>query len=233
MPKNITSVNWYMPYYRLPDGLDYDTETGKITGTPTETGEFEIPVSVSTNYGSDDETIKMIVKAGPPVAPNDIVIGIGTVSTVAIGETIYVPLSLFGVRNVTPSDEITIQQVTFSLNSPSSSTTTFYSNEFDNSYLYTSIDKETGNIVITRKKTGVAGSGNYARRHVRIKTNKGYCKGTISNAPNWFRAYITSAHTDLRVGVFKSESSSGTPTFSSATTVGTLTSSNYRSNYIY
>ena len=48
----------------LPDGLSFSTSTGAITGTPTETGTFEIPISVSNDCGTDSMTLVITVTSG-------------------------------------------------------------------------------------------------------------------------------------------------------------------------
>ena len=63
MPKNITSVNWTAT--NLPTGLSIGQSTGKISGTPNvQPGDYTASVTVTTNYGSDTENIK--IKVGTP-----------------------------------------------------------------------------------------------------------------------------------------------------------------------
>ena len=59
MPKNITSVEWQAQ--DIPSGLAFDKATGTFTGTPSAAGDFTVPVSVTTNYGSDTKNV--LVKA--------------------------------------------------------------------------------------------------------------------------------------------------------------------------
>ncbi len=59
MPKNITSVNWTAS--SIPSGMNFDTSTGTFSGSPDEPGEYSVPVSVTTNYGSDTKDVKIIV----------------------------------------------------------------------------------------------------------------------------------------------------------------------------
>ena len=63
MPKNITSVNWTAT--NLPSGLSIGQSTGKISGTPNvQPGDYTASVTVTTNYGTDTENIK--IKVGTP-----------------------------------------------------------------------------------------------------------------------------------------------------------------------
>lgn len=64
MSKIITSVNWSAT--GLPSGLSLDAGTGTISGTPTTEGEYDVPVTVTTNYGTDTKNIKVNVEAGGP-----------------------------------------------------------------------------------------------------------------------------------------------------------------------
>lgn len=71
MPKNITNVSWTAS--DLPSGLSFDSTTGTFSGTPNEPGEYCIPVSVTTNYGSDTKDVMIMVdipyiEVEPPLA---------------------------------------------------------------------------------------------------------------------------------------------------------------------
>lgn len=73
MAKNITSVVWSAT--GLPSGLSINASTGVISGTPNvQPGTYTATVSVTTNYGSDTQTITIIVAipAGwlPIIDPN-------------------------------------------------------------------------------------------------------------------------------------------------------------------
>ncbi|MBR0204990.1 MAG: putative Ig domain-containing protein, partial [Synergistaceae bacterium] len=59
MPKNITSVEWQA--LDIPPGLAFDQATGTFTGTPGEAGDFTVPVTVTTNYGTDTKDV--LIKA--------------------------------------------------------------------------------------------------------------------------------------------------------------------------
>ena len=48
----------------LPNGLEVDSSSGLIFGTPLETGEFNSTVTISNISGSDSETIKLVVLRG-------------------------------------------------------------------------------------------------------------------------------------------------------------------------
>ena len=60
MPKIITSVNWSAQ--NVPSGLSFDPQTGLFSGTPVETGEYTIPVTVQTNYGKDTKDVLLGVR---------------------------------------------------------------------------------------------------------------------------------------------------------------------------
>ena len=62
MPPNITRVRWSAQ--NLPWGLVFNESTGTFTGTPTDEGEYTVPVKVETNYGSDQKNVEIIVE--PP-----------------------------------------------------------------------------------------------------------------------------------------------------------------------
>ena len=60
MSKNITFSSWYAD--NLPNGISFDANGGVFSGSPNVTpGEYLVPVSVSTNYGSDSKDIRFIV----------------------------------------------------------------------------------------------------------------------------------------------------------------------------
>ena len=76
MSKQITSVLWEAE--NLPDGLSINSSTGVISGTPNvQPGEYTATVKVTTNYGSDTETIKIIVAIPeswlPVIDPNQVI----------------------------------------------------------------------------------------------------------------------------------------------------------------
>ena len=60
MPKNITSVEWQAQ--DIPSGLAFDSQTGTFTGTGEEAGIFTIPVTVTTNYGTDTKDVKITIE---------------------------------------------------------------------------------------------------------------------------------------------------------------------------
>lgn len=63
MEKKITRVRWRAE--NVPWGMDFDERTGIFTGTPEETGEFVVPVTVETNYGKDTkDVIIKVIKSG-------------------------------------------------------------------------------------------------------------------------------------------------------------------------
>lgn len=59
MEKKITRVRWRAE--NVPWGMDFDERTGIFSGTPEETGEFIVPVTIETNYGKDTRNVKIIV----------------------------------------------------------------------------------------------------------------------------------------------------------------------------
>lgn len=61
MSKIITYSNWSA--INVPSGISFDTSSGIFSGTPNaETGEYTIPVSVQTNYGSDSKDVTILVE---------------------------------------------------------------------------------------------------------------------------------------------------------------------------
>ena len=67
MEKRITSVQWSAS--NLPAGLSFDTATGTFSGTPSEAGDYTVPVSVKTNYGENAKDIKISVAEGVKAYP--------------------------------------------------------------------------------------------------------------------------------------------------------------------
>ena len=43
-------------------GVSFNEQTGTFSGTPTDIGEYIVPVHVETNYGYDDKDVKIIVE---------------------------------------------------------------------------------------------------------------------------------------------------------------------------
>ena len=232
MPKLITNVDWGSS--GLPNGVSIDKSTGKISGTPTEVGTFNVPASVVTNYGSANETLKMIVNPGNPVAPKNIYISVGSsksTSVVLTGDTIYLPLNLFGIRGIAPFGDAKILSTRFCTNTPTLSTTVIYYDEIENTGQYLSIDKATGNLIWRRKKYSLGGTNSFTYRYISINTDKGYVKGTLSLDNNWFGFYVyTGSSGDLATC---GDVNTSSRTVRDKVIVGTLTKSNYRSNVIY
>ena len=65
MPPRITEVQWGYTG-RLPSGISFKEETGTFSGTPTKAGEYTIPVTVWTDYGTDTKDVKIVVKTAEP-----------------------------------------------------------------------------------------------------------------------------------------------------------------------
>ena len=59
MPPKITQVSWSAS--NLPLGINFDKSTGKFSGTLDEAGEYDVPVKVETNYGSDEKYVHISV----------------------------------------------------------------------------------------------------------------------------------------------------------------------------
>ena len=62
MPPKITRVRWKAE--NVPWGVSFNEQTGTFTGTPDDIGEYVVPVTVETNYGTDTKDVKIIVE--PP-----------------------------------------------------------------------------------------------------------------------------------------------------------------------
>ena len=60
MGKKITSVLWSAS--NLPLGLSFSTVSGTFSGTPRTAGDYTVPVTVKTNYGTDTKNVKISVK---------------------------------------------------------------------------------------------------------------------------------------------------------------------------
>ena len=59
MGKKITSVLWSAS--NLPSGLSFNTASGTFSGTPTTTGDYTVPVTVTTNYGTDTKNVRVAI----------------------------------------------------------------------------------------------------------------------------------------------------------------------------
>ncbi len=94
---NITSYN---KTGALPDGVSFDTTTGIISGTATQTGEFPIEVSVTDKDGeSNKQSFVIKVTGTPPV--------IDTISEQAIKKDVAFSSDLSVFVNKTQNDDIT------------------------------------------------------------------------------------------------------------------------------
>lgn len=81
----------------LPGGLTYDAETGKISGTPSESGIFTVTVAASNIRGSVEETLELQVVAGPVIATDSL-------DPVELGAEYSVTLGISGY----PDPEVTV-----------------------------------------------------------------------------------------------------------------------------
>ena len=61
MPPKITRVRWSAQ--SIPWGMRFDENTGTFSGTPEDAGEYTVPVTVETNYGSDTKDVTVNVKS--------------------------------------------------------------------------------------------------------------------------------------------------------------------------
>lgn len=60
MSKIISSSIWSA--HDIPNGISFDSNLGVFSGTPNvPAGEYVVPVSVSTNYGSDNKDVRFII----------------------------------------------------------------------------------------------------------------------------------------------------------------------------
>ncbi len=60
MPLNITQVQWSAS--NLPSGIEFNETTGTFSGTPHEAGDYVVPVTVQTNYGTDTKDVFIMVE---------------------------------------------------------------------------------------------------------------------------------------------------------------------------
>ena len=60
MPKNITRVKWEAS--GLPFGVSFDERDGTFSGSPEDIGTHTIPVTVTTNYGTDTKDVFLRVE---------------------------------------------------------------------------------------------------------------------------------------------------------------------------
>ena len=67
MEKRITSVQWSAT--GLPAGLSFNTATGTFSGTPESAGEYNVPVTVRTNYGENTKNVLISVEEAATAYP--------------------------------------------------------------------------------------------------------------------------------------------------------------------
>lgn len=60
MPIDLSNVNWTAS--NIPAGLSFNTRTGVFSGTPTEAGEYTVPVSVNNGYGTDQKDVSIVIE---------------------------------------------------------------------------------------------------------------------------------------------------------------------------
>ena len=65
--KNSIAVEWALTEGTLPAGLEFDTDTGKITGTPEECcTNLELTFTATNDVGSNSKTLKLTIKGVKP-----------------------------------------------------------------------------------------------------------------------------------------------------------------------
>lgn len=60
MPPRITRVRWSAQ--KNPFGMAFSEVTGVFSGTPEVAGEYTVPVTVETNYGTDTKDVRVVVR---------------------------------------------------------------------------------------------------------------------------------------------------------------------------
>ena len=60
MPKQITRVKWSAR--NIPYGVAFDENTGTFSGSPVNAGDYSVPVTVQTNYGSDTKDVALNIE---------------------------------------------------------------------------------------------------------------------------------------------------------------------------
>lgn len=60
MPKQITMVKWSAK--DIPYGVAFDENTGTFSGSPLNAGDYIVPVTVQTNYGTDTKNVALNIE---------------------------------------------------------------------------------------------------------------------------------------------------------------------------
>ncbi len=64
-------ITWSITAGALPDGLSLESDTGKISGTPTSTGTSTFTVTATNTYGSASKEMSITVQAGSTIVDKD------------------------------------------------------------------------------------------------------------------------------------------------------------------
>lgn len=89
------TINWNLTG-ELPVGLSLDKSTGLISGTPTETGSFDLTVAASNDYGREVKTFTLNVNSSAPVIETSADLGSFTA-----GQELSIQLSALGMTPMT------------------------------------------------------------------------------------------------------------------------------------
>lgn len=104
MPPKITRVRW--DAQNVPWGLSFDENTGIFSGTPEVAGDYTVPVTVETNYGSDTKDVRVIAKGGKGLYR----VALGSTPTFSIVNEVPHPTALsqypYGFRAYTQSGNV-------------------------------------------------------------------------------------------------------------------------------
>ena len=64
--KSTTPLEWELVSGDLPEGLEFNASTAKLTGTPTEAGEFEFTISATNSIGVDTKILTLTISNAKP-----------------------------------------------------------------------------------------------------------------------------------------------------------------------